>query len=347
MEDTSRYEILFDLPRGEYAKAEVGGIRTRTVRAGDALEVECYPLTRIGPAARAEATARRASRPCQDALNRRHAEAKIRRLIDANFTTEDWVVTLTYDYGAVEAWAGSRAEAEARWETLALPVDEEDARRDLNNFFRRVRTRLRQLGEDPAEFRDLYVLESTREGADWHKALYPHYHFHLVIHAPGLTRGEIERIWDRGFIRADNLSVRDSGPARLAAYMTKGRGGERVDAGGRRVRRWGRSKNLRDPEVTVSDRKVSKRRAALVAADVMANGVEIFEKLYPGYRCEEPPRVTYSDFVAGAYIFARMRRREAATCGGTRGCWPTPGYRRPDTRSCGTSAGSTGRCAGT
>ena len=50
-QDTSRYEILFDLPKGEYNAAEVGGIRTRTVRAGDTLEVECYPLTRIGPAA--------------------------------------------------------------------------------------------------------------------------------------------------------------------------------------------------------------------------------------------------------------------------------------------------------
>ena len=55
MDDTSRYEILFDLKRGEYRPAEVGGIRTRTVRAGDTIEVECYPLTRIGPAARAEA----------------------------------------------------------------------------------------------------------------------------------------------------------------------------------------------------------------------------------------------------------------------------------------------------
>ena len=39
--DASNYEILFDLPSGEYSPAEVGGIRTRTVRAGNTIEVEC------------------------------------------------------------------------------------------------------------------------------------------------------------------------------------------------------------------------------------------------------------------------------------------------------------------
>jgi hypothetical protein len=308
MDDASRYEILFDLPRGEYNAAEVGGIRTRTVRAGDTIEVECYPLTRIGPAAREEAAARKASRACQIRLNRRRAEAKIRRLIDMNFDGGDWVVTLTWDYMAADSWTMSARDAERRWDALGLPVDEDDARRALGNFFRRVRTRMRRDGRDPAEMKYLYVLESTHERGMREKTPYPHYHFHLVLHAPGVSRAELEEIWGKGFVRADALSTRSNGSARLAAYMTKGHAVESVDAEGRRARRWGRSKNLREPEETISDRKVSRRRAALVAADVLAMGTEIFERLYPGYQCVEPPRVTYSDFVAGAYIFARLRR---------------------------------------
>ena len=311
MEDTSRYEILFDRKEGEYCPAEVGGIRTRTIRAGDSIEVECYPLTRIGPAARAEYARRRVSRACQEALNRRNAEKKIRRLIDANFTGEDWVVTLTWDYGGAELWSANRAELMRRWEMLGLPVDEDGARRQMNNWLRRVRTRMRQLGRDPAELKDIYVLESTHERREGNMAGYPHYHFHLVIHAPGLGREELEAIWDRGVVRADRLSLRDNGPARLAAYMTKGSRVERIEDDGRKNRRWGRSKNLVDPDVTVSDRKVSRRRAMLVAEDVQRRGAEIFEALYPGYRCVEPPRVTWSEFVAGAYIFARMRRLDA------------------------------------
>jgi hypothetical protein len=41
----------------------------------------------------------------------------------------------------------------------------------------------------------------------------------------------------------------------------------------------------------------------------MRDGKDILEKLYPEYRLEEVPVVKYSDFVAGAYIYARMRRR--------------------------------------
>ena len=61
--------------------------------------------------------------------------------------------------------------------------------------------------------------------------------------------------------------------------------------------------------MTVSDRKVSRRRASMVARDVEWNGKEIFEAIYPGYRLMDPPAVRYSDYVAGAYIYARMRRR--------------------------------------
>ena len=76
------------------------------------------------------------------------------------------------------------------------------------------------------------------------------------------------------------------------------------------MRRWARSKNLKEPEVRVSDRKVSRRRAAAIAADVQANAREILEKIYPGYRLEQA-EVKYSDFVAGAYIYARLRRLES------------------------------------
>ena len=57
----------------------------------------------------------------------------------------------------------------------------------------------------------------------------------------------------------------------------------------------------------MSSRKISRRRAAQIAADVQANAREIFEKIYPGYTLQEA-EVKYSDFVAGAYIYARMRR---------------------------------------
>lgn len=309
LDDASRYEILFDRAAGEYEAAQVGGIRTRTIRAGDALEVECYPLTRIGSCARVEAQRRRKQRACQEALNRRNAMRMIRRLIDQNFSTEDYVVTLTWDYGPIDRNHMSYSDALSMWDRLGLPVDEDDARRAWNNFLRRCKTAIRRAGEDPRALKHLYVLESTHERIPedpWQ--MYPHYHFHAVLHLPGLTLDDIKRLWPWGDAHADRLSFRDDGPARLAAYLTKSRKVEQVDAEGRRVRRWGHSQNLEQPKVTVSDRKVSRRRAMTIAADVQQRGREILERIYPGYQCTEDPEVRYSDFVAGAYIYARLRK---------------------------------------
>lgn len=305
--DTYQYGILYDLPEGEYSAAEVGGIRTRTIRAGDTIEVECYPLTRIGSAAKVEAQRRRKQRAAQEAANRRNAEKRMRRLIEHNFTASDWVLTLTWDYGAIDRFTMSGVDADRLHMEMGLPEQEEDARRALNNFWRRIRTRMRQMGRDPGELKHLYVLEITKPKAGgWH-----HYHFHLVLHAPGLSDLDIKALWPHGFARCDRLSFRDEGPARLAAYLTKQHTTEAVDREGKRLRRWGRSKNLAEPPETVSDRKLSRRRAALIAADVQQRGREIFERLYPGYRCVADPEVRYSDFVAGAYISARLRRVDA------------------------------------
>ena len=72
---------------------------------------------------------------------------------------------------------------------------------------------------------------------------------------------------------------------------------------------WSGSKNLIRPEVKTSDARISRRRAAQIAADVRANAPEIFAKVYPDYRLVDWPKVETSDFVAGGYIYAKLRRR--------------------------------------
>ena len=69
------------------------------------------------------------------------------------------------------------------------------------------------------------------------------------------------------------------------------------------------SRNLKIVQPRISDRKVSRRRLSKLAANVMSDGRDILEEIYKGYQLAEV-RVTYSDFVAGAYVYARMRRRD-------------------------------------
>ena len=47
-----------------------------------------------------------------------------------------------------------------------------------------------------------------------------------------------------------------------------------------------------------------------MAAEARYAAAEIFEKVYPGYRLVEEPEVRVSDYVPGAFIYARMRRRD-------------------------------------
>ena len=302
------YEILYDLGDGEYSEAGVGGIRTRTWRAGDTLEVCCFPILRLSHDAQRERE-RRESSAAQEALNLRRARQRVRLLIEGNFDENDYVVHPTYDYSVAETTFQTRAQAIAAMEKAGLPLDEDDARRDMRNYLKRIRRAMRRAGHDPKELKYLYVMESSHEPRDEDPNPLPaHYHFHMVIHAPGLTRDQLEALWGKGYCNTRRLDFRDNGLAALANYITKQR---RMNGSGgaRRTRRWACSKNLKQPEERVSDRKVSRRRAALVAEDVRQFGREIFERCYPGYRVMEQPEVRMSAFASGAYIYARMRRQ--------------------------------------
>lgn len=298
--DASRYEILYDLPKGEYSAREVGGISTKTIRAGDSLEVECFPITSISQGAKREAR-RRASSRAQEKLNLNNARKRIRRLLEANFHAGDIVLHPTFDYGFIDR-AFANLEDELRvWKKSGFPMDEDDARRIIKNYIARIRRLIRRRGGNPKDFKYIYVIETTREPRDGDfRALPARYHYHMVISSLGILNAEdLNALWSYGYTKAEPLDFRFNGLEGLSKYITKQRSFHR---------RWARSKNLQEPEERISCRKVSRRRAALVAADVQANAREIFEKLYPGYTLEEAV-VKYSDFVAGAYIYARMRRR--------------------------------------
>jgi hypothetical protein len=116
---------------------------------------------------------------------------------------------------------------------------------------------------------------------------------------------KLNELWGHGYTRAEPVNMRFNGLKGFTKYISK-----RINGRNGRKLRCGHSKgNLTEPEVRESDRRISRTRLAKIARDVMADGKEILEKLYPEYRLEEVPVVRYSDFVAGAYIYARMRRR--------------------------------------
>lgn len=298
--DAAKYEILFDLPQGEYGEREVGGIRTKTIRAGDSLEVEAFPIVHVSSEAKREAVRRRSSK-AQEKLNIRNARKRMRRLAEHNFKSGDIVLHPTINYGCFDRAFSNIKGILEEMQALGIPMDDDAARKLIKNFIARVRRYIRRMGGDPKEFKYIYVIETTKEPRDEDfNALPARYHYHMIISSMGILTAEaLQQLWTLGYVKAEPLDFRFNGLEGLCTYITKQR---------RFTRRWAHSKNLKEPDERISDRKISRRRAAQIAADMQANAREIMEKIYPGYTLEEA-EVKYSDFVAGAYIYARMRRR--------------------------------------
>ncbi len=302
MINAAKYEILYAQKDGEYDAKAVGGIRTKVIRAGDSLEIEAFPLLRCVSAEARQEAKRRRNPAAMERINAKNRVKRFRRLMEENFDRHDLHITLTYDYGFEDRTGGDRAEILRAYQQGRYPTDDDEARRDIQNFIRRVKRAIKRRGREAAKLNYMYVIEATMDKqAEYDaNALPPHYHFHMVMSGDtGLTRDEIEALWGRGYCNADRLDTSSNGLAALAKYLTKGR---------KFSQRWGHSKGLREPRITITDRAISRRRAETVARDVQAEGREIFEAIYKGYRMTEA-EVRYSDFTAGAYIYARMRKR--------------------------------------
>lgn len=276
-----RYESLFDVkPDGVNGADNVlradepGRYRCKTIKHGDQLDVEIFPIWNT----RAEERKAKAAvtRKAQAALNDKNSHKRVVRLINCNFVKGDIKIDLTYDDNHLPS--------------------REKAYRDVTNYLRRVK-RFRKKNGIEGEFKYVYSIEySDVEGVEKRG------HHHVLMSGVGMSRDDAEELWGKGRANADRAQPDDFGLAGFAIYFTKT--GQRAKG----KRRFGSSKNLTQPTVTVADTKISRRKASFLAHDAEAYGKDLFEHLYNGYLMNEI-EVKTSAYVAGAYIYARMRRR--------------------------------------
>lgn len=247
--------------------------KTRTIRCGDAVEVEAFPVyTRAYPDAKRLKERIRSSR-AQQQNNDRRAENHFRRKAETNFGRNDYFLTLTY--------AG------------AAPGMEQ-ARKDFRNFIARVNRARARMGLPACRY--MAVLEAGNKSG--------RAHHHMLIDG-GLSRDEYERIWGKGYANCDRLQITGDGLKAVCKYMLKqaGAGAREKDE-----KRWTCSRNLKEPKITESVHRVTKRKAARIAADAELQGELILRKLYPGMLLTDI-QVRRSDWIAGAYIYARLVRQ--------------------------------------
>lgn len=249
------------------------GYRIKTIRSGPILECEIYPIPSGYKGKRAKKE--KDSRQAQSNLNDKNAQKYLVRSVNTNFTKKDIAVHLTYN-------------------NSHLPADIQQAKKDMQNYIRRLKRYVKK--NKLPELKYVYVTEY--QDADGKKKKRVHHHMICNI----ADRDMAEKLWnDGGRARTRRLEPNDFGLEGLTRYIAKGRSGSSTKS-------YTVSRNLKKPKVTVADSKITRRRAEKIATEEnMAH--ETFEKLYAGYKYNDM-QVKYSPYVAGAYIYVRMRRVE-------------------------------------
>ena len=249
---------------------QVSKYRTKTIRSGPMLEVEIYPFNGVPPGRRAKK--KKEIRQAQSNLNDKNSKKHLVRLVNTNFTQKDIWITLTY-------------------QDRKLPVDLDQAKKDMTNYIRRLKRYVKK--NKLPELKYVYVTEYRDADSKRKKRV----HHHMIVNIP--DRDAAEELWNGGGrTQTRRLQPDDFGFEGLARYISK-------DKGETTIKRYTPSRNLQQPKITVADSKITRRRAEKIATDEnIAN--EIFEKLYKGYQFKDM-EVKYSPYVAGAYIYVRMK----------------------------------------
>lgn len=284
------YEALFDVEQATEmeqriwqampSKIKVGsmGYRTKTTKAGKRLEVDVYPIFGYQDRIRANRAKQQVTPEIMRRVNLANAKRRIIQLADANFTEADLHLTLTYENPPIY----SRCQ------------------KDVQNFIKAVKRRRDKRGLPEVKY--IYVIEDNEDGVK------KRIHVHMLI-SGGLEREELEQLWARGYANCDRLKPNERGLEELARYLVKSQ---------KHRRKWCCSKNLKKPQVRVSDCKLSNSKVKRIARDLPNEAKEILRKAYPGYEYVEC-RVKFSDQVDGCYIRALMRKTDGGEKRGRKG----------------------------
>jgi hypothetical protein len=251
--------------------------RERRYYCGNYLEIDVFP---VFPVARSRQKKEKPTSEVQQKLNEHNAEQKLIRILNANFTSDDIEIHLTF--------------ADEN-----LPADDEEAARDIQNFLRRVK-RLRKKNGLP-ELKYVCVTEGGSEGK--------RYHYHVTMNG-GLDRDELEKLWGYGYANSRRLQFNENGVEGLARYVTK-QFREKKENGETIFRkRWTASKNLIIPPPKDRDGRISEKRVRAIATSEIINGA-VLEQLYPGYSFASC-RPFHNEVNGGYYLCVRMYKSAAA-----------------------------------
>ena len=263
--------------------------REKITKSGPLLEADFFPTFDSGKKIPVRAPKKKPTKKAMEKYNALQATKKLVRLVNANFGDEDYFLHPTYD-------------------PIYAPQSEEQARRDIVNYLRRVKRRrekeceklkaelkevkaiynampmnryiekqileikgkIKKL-EEP--FRYIYVIEKQVYKTGIYAGLV-NWHFHLFV-SGGLPSRVLEGMWGKGIrCNCDNYQPDKFGPEAAAKYISKDPQG---------AKRFCYSRNLKKPKVKVKDGSVSRRKVEIMAK-LRVDDAEYWETRYKGYK---------------------------------------------------------------
>jgi len=267
--------------RGEIVP-EKARYETHTYKCGEVLEVEAFPFWEIKGRGRKKGQTTKPTRHVQKKLNHKNAKRHLERLLNLNFQKgRDVFLTVTHtDENA--------------------PQTEAEAKKCLENYLRRLRYFVKQ-HDELSNLKYIAVTEWKKSSTGIMK---PHYH--IVLNIP--DRDAVERLWGHGRTNARILQADpDGGLQGLAKYFVGPEYSDKDAARQKHQRRYNASNNLKQPKHSTAYKKISARQASKVAKNY-EEARSFFEKLHPGYIFQDID-ANYYDFVGGAYLYVRMKRK--------------------------------------
>ncbi len=250
--------------------------REKHTKSGRLLEVDFYPVWNDGRKMPTRAPKSKPSTAEQEKYNRQQSVKKFVRKINANFDTGDVWMHPTY-------------------EPTKAPQTEAEARRDINNYIRRVKTKraaelnrvLWLLEHNPKDKRLKEMCKKLRQPLKYAGVIEEktyksgpfkgkkNWHFHLLL-TGGIDRDVLEDMWPNGMrTNADRFQPEKFGPETAAKYMAKAP---------KNSRKFFCSKNLKKPKIPPpKDDRISKRGVERLAKNRIDDR-EYWERRYKGYR---------------------------------------------------------------
>lgn len=263
--------------------------REKQTRSGPLLEVDFFPIFDDGRRLPTRAPKSKQTPEAQKKYNRTSAAKKLVRTVNANFDGTDYFMHPTYSAGKA-------------------PQDENEARRDIVNYLRRVKTKrkseakkahkaLKQaqaalstmpenefLAESVKQlkarikkleqpFKYAYAIEEQtyKSGKN---AGRKNWHFHLFL-TGGIDDKTLESMWTNGVrTNCNNFQPEKFGPEAAALYMSKDpRGSKRFVC----------SRNMEKPKTRTKDGAVSRLSVTRMASE-RVDDAAFWERRYKGYR---------------------------------------------------------------